>query len=127
MGSWVRILRNQFGHIWSKLNPWVGPCLGTLACILVLQIMSSPFRFFLKIKIFWGLKQLIFPPKWCHIGLALICHFFWFWKPSSISHGSNLWLSSNRIALFHWTMDVGPSSKKRRHINACLLLIMNGR
>jgi hypothetical protein len=22
------------------------------------------------------LDQLIFPPKWCHVGLALICHFF---------------------------------------------------
>jgi len=24
---------------------------------------------------FFGLNQLIFPPKWCHAGLALICHF----------------------------------------------------
>jgi hypothetical protein len=27
-GSRVRIPRNQFGLIWSKSNPWVGPCLG---------------------------------------------------------------------------------------------------
>jgi hypothetical protein len=28
MGSIVQIPRNQFGLIWSKLNPWVEPCLG---------------------------------------------------------------------------------------------------
>jgi hypothetical protein len=53
---------------------------------------------------FGGLNQFIFPPKWCHVGLALICHFFGL-GPSSKGHGSNLWLSSNRIALFHWTLD----------------------
>ncbi len=31
-GFRVQILRNQFGLIWSKLNPWVGP--GFLLCIL---------------------------------------------------------------------------------------------
>jgi hypothetical protein len=31
--------------------------------------------------------------------------------PSSKGHRSNLWLSSNRIALFHWTLDLGSSSK----------------
>jgi hypothetical protein len=38
-GSRVQIPRNQFGLIWSKLGtlPW------TLACILVLQIKSSPY------------------------------------------------------------------------------------
>jgi hypothetical protein len=30
---------------------------------------------------------------------------------SSKGRGSNLWLSTNKIVLFHWTMDVGPSFK----------------
>jgi len=43
---------DEFGFIWNKLNPWVGPSLGP-------QI--GP--------------QLIFPPKWCHVNVASICHF----------------------------------------------------
>jgi hypothetical protein len=31
--------------------------------------------------------------------------------PSSKGHESNLWLSSNKIALFHWTLELGSSSK----------------
>ncbi len=31
--------------------------------------------------------------------------------PSSKGCGSNLWLPTNRIALFHWTLDLQPSSK----------------
>jgi hypothetical protein len=30
---------------------------------------------------------------------------------SSKGRGSNLWLSYDRIALFHWTVDLGPSFK----------------
>jgi hypothetical protein len=45
--------------------PW------TLACILVVQIISSP----LSSLFFWF--EPIDPPsrKWCHVGLASICHF----------------------------------------------------
>ncbi len=69
-GFGVQIPRNQFGFIWSKLNPyqfgffeanWILTNLDslkqikslgwTLACILVLQIISSPF--FFKNSIFW--------------------------------------------------------------------------
>ncbi len=32
-------------------------------------------------------------------------------EQSSKGKGFNLWLSANRIALFHWTLDLGPSSK----------------
>jgi hypothetical protein len=42
--------------------PW------TLACILVLQIMTSLFKFF-----FGGSKPIDFPSKMVHV--ALICHF----------------------------------------------------
>jgi hypothetical protein len=54
--------------------------------------------------------QLIFPPKWCHVGLAWICHFLVL-DPYLKAIESNLWLSSNRIALFHLTWDLEPSSK----------------
>jgi hypothetical protein len=43
------------------------------------------------------------------------CRFSFNWpifglETSSKGHGSNYWLSANRIALFHWTLDVRPSS-----------------
>jgi hypothetical protein len=31
--------------------------------------------------------------------------------PLSKGHGFNLSLSANRVALFHWTLDIRPSSK----------------
>jgi hypothetical protein len=31
--------------------------------------------------------------------------------PSSKGHGSRPWVSANRIGLFHWTLELGPSSK----------------
>ncbi len=37
-----------------------------------LQIMSSPLSSFFFF--FLGPNQLIFPPKWCHVCLGLICH-----------------------------------------------------
>ncbi len=37
--------------------------------------------------------------------------------PSSKGHESKLWLSSNRTALFHWTLDLGPSSKVAMSLN----------
>jgi hypothetical protein len=43
-GSRVQIPRNQFGLIWSKLNPWVWTLPWTLVGILILQIISSPFQ-----------------------------------------------------------------------------------
>ncbi len=43
--------------------------------------------------------------------------------PSSKGHGANLWLSSNRIALFHWTLDLGPSSKVALKCPLFLILV----
>jgi hypothetical protein len=37
--------------------------------------------------------------------------------PSSKGHGSKLWLSSKSTALFHWTLDLGPSSKVATSLN----------
>ncbi len=48
-------------------------------------------------------------PKWCHVSLV---QFPTFWSsPSFKDYNSNLWFSSNRIVLFHWTLNIGPSSK----------------
>jgi hypothetical protein len=99
--SWglrVQICRNQYGLTWSKLNPQVELCLGPLLashnliiqitscklnphvelCLgpllasgnLIIQITSSHF----ELLFIYGWKQFIFPPKWCHVDLALICH-----------------------------------------------------
>ncbi len=60
---------------------------------------------------FWGLNQLIF------LSNSLQCRFsfnlpLFGLGPSFKGHGSSyLWLSSNRIALFHWTLDLAPLSK----------------
>jgi hypothetical protein len=47
-------------------------------------------------------------PNWfflqngAHVSLESICHFLVL-DPHLKAVGSNLWLSTNRIALFHWT------------------------
>jgi len=74
---------------------------------LCLHLCSSnnelSFKFFLWVWTNWF-------PKWCHVSLVQFAT-FWLW-PSYKDYSSNLWLSSsNRIVLFHWTLDIGPSSK----------------
>jgi hypothetical protein len=99
--SRVQIPLNQFGLIWSKLNPALD-----LAWILVLQMMSTPFLF----SFFFRFEPIDFPSKMVPWRFSLYLPLFGF-EPSSKGHGSNLWLSSNRITLFHWTLNLGPSSK----------------
>ncbi len=84
---------------WKK-QPW------TLAYILVLQAMSSPFS-----SIF-GPDQLNFPPKWCHVYATSI------WLQLVLDLGSSfkglgcsLWLSTNKNAPFCWALDLGPLFK----------------
>jgi hypothetical protein len=106
MGSRVQTPRNKFGLIWSKLNPWVWSLPWTLALHL-----GSPNH---KLS-FWALclgpNRLILPSKMVPCGFSHFLPLFGL-GPSSIGHGSNLlWLSPNRIALFHWTLDFRPSSK----------------
>jgi hypothetical protein len=92
-GSKVQIPRNQFGLIWSKLNPWFGPCLGP-ACILILQIMNFPLS-----SLFWC-EPIDFPSKMepcrCRLDLPVLGL-----APSFKRRGSNLWFLANRIVLFH--------------------------
>jgi hypothetical protein len=77
----------------------------TLPWISVLQIMSSPLWlfFFLSKPIDFPFKMMTcrFSPGFPLFGLG----------PSSKGYGCNLWLSSNTIALFHWTLNLGARSK----------------
>jgi hypothetical protein len=67
--------------------------------------MSLPFEFFL------GLNQLIFPSKSLQCRFSLDLPLFGL-GPLSKCCGSNyLWLSSSRIAVFHRTLGLVPSSK----------------
>lgn len=58
---------NQCGLIWAKLNSWVRPYLRPWLASWFSKLGFLLWGFFL------GLKQLIFPPRWCHVGLASIC------------------------------------------------------
>jgi hypothetical protein len=77
----------------------------TLACILVLQIMGSPFWLF-----FFLSKPINFPFKMVTCRFSLGFPLFGLGL-SSKGYGCNLWLSSNTIALFHWTLNLGARSK----------------
>jgi hypothetical protein len=77
---------------------------GSRVKILTSQIMSSLFS-----SLFWS-EPIDFPFE------VVLCRFS-FNVPHfglgqfSQGQGFNLWPSSNRIALFHWTLDLGCSSK----------------
>jgi len=98
MGVWGNLEQIE-SLSWTK--PWT-----RLACILVLQIMSFPWCAF----VFVGLNQLIFPPKKVPCSFCLDLPLFGL-GPSSKGRGSNLGFLASRIALFHWTLDLGLSSK----------------
>jgi len=98
---------------WKK-QPW------TLAYILVLQAMSSPFS-----SIF-GPDQLNFPPKWCHVYATSI------WLQLVLDLGSsfkglgcNLWLSTNKNAPFCWALDLGPLFKVALSITSQNIIYIN--
>ncbi len=59
--------------------------------------------------VFWS-KPIDFPSKMvpCRFSLNLPLVGL---GPSSKGYGSDLWFSANSIALFHWILDLGPSSK----------------
>jgi hypothetical protein len=58
----------------------------------------------------WKWTNCFSPPNFCHVDLASICHFLVL-DPHLKAMGPYLWLSTNRIALFHWTLDLRCSSK----------------
>jgi len=97
-GPGSKFLGMNFNSL-SWTLPW------TLACILVLQIMSSPLSpfSFLSKPIDFPFKMMTcrFSPGFPLFGLG----------PSSKGYGCNLWLSSNTIALFHCTLNLGARSK----------------
>ncbi len=53
---WVyrfQILRDQFGLIWSKLNPWVGPCLGPQLASWFFKSWAFLFSLFFWVETNW--------------------------------------------------------------------------
>jgi len=97
-----------------------------LECILILQIMSSCFDDSHFIFIFFGgSKPINFPPIMVPCKFNLDLPLFGLGL-SSKGHGSNLWFSTNRIALFHWTRVLRPSYKVAL-INQfrCLIQVLN--
>ncbi len=103
-GSRVQFPRNQFGLIWSKLNPWVGVSLG-----------PQPDSWFSKsgallLALLFGPNQLIFPPKQVPCRFSLNLSLFGL-GPSSKGLCTNLKLSTNNFVWIHWSLDLGPLSK----------------
>jgi hypothetical protein len=81
-----------------------------------------------SVFIFLGPNQLIFHPKWCHVCLGLICH-LWVLDPPHLKAvvGPIYWLSANRIALLHWTLDLRLSSNVAlsHFTNSCQYIFEN--
>jgi hypothetical protein len=99
MGSKVQISRNQFGLIWAN---WI---LELNSSSLLASWFSKSWAL-LGSHFFLGSKPIDFPSKMVPCRFSLNLPIFGR-GPSFKGHGSNLWLSSNRIALFHWTLDLG--------------------
>jgi hypothetical protein len=82
-----------------------------------LHLGSSIHELSLSARLFWflfeRLNQLIFPPKWCHIGSASICHFLVL-DPHPKAMGPIY--GSHPIGLFYfigtWTLDPCLSGPK---------------
>ncbi len=90
---------NSWEPIWTHLKQ-IEPLSWTLACIFVLQIMSS----------FFWLKPIDFSSEMVLCKFSLNLSLFGL-GPSSKGHASNFWLSANMIVLFHWTLDLRPEAK----------------
>jgi hypothetical protein len=64
----------------------------------------------LLLALFFGTSQLIFPPKQVPCRFSVNLPFFGL-GPSSKGLGTNLKLSTNKVAWIHCSLDLGPSSK----------------
>jgi hypothetical protein len=83
---------------------------------LTLHLGSSNHELsFLAPFFFWS-EPIDFPSKMMACKFSLDLPSFGL-GPSSKGHGSKLWLSSNRTVLFHWTLNLGPSSKVAMSLN----------
>ncbi len=91
---------------------------GSLAWFLVLQIRSSPFSTVFRSE------PIDFPSKTGAI-LASICHVFGL-GPSSKGVGTNLKVSTNKIAWIHWSLDLEPSSKVTLSFTTCFSIFYLG-
>ncbi len=100
-GSGVQIPRDQFGLIWSKLNPlsW------TLVWILALHLDSSYHELSFLSSFFWFWTNWFSLQNGAHVSFSLHSSLFGL-GPSSKGSGSNLY-GSHPIGLlyFIWTLD----------------------
>jgi hypothetical protein len=103
-GNQYPICRNQFRLIWSKLNPWVRPCLGPE---LVCWFFKS---WALLFSSFVAFKPIDFPSKMVPCRLSLDFSLF--------GHGS-LSKDWGPIALFHGTLDLECLFKVALRPNNC--------
>ncbi len=90
-----------------------------------LQIMSSPLSSFF---FFFGSKPIDFPSKMVPCMFRLDFPLVGLGSSSSQGGGgSNLWLSANRIALLHWTLDLRLSSEVAlsHFTNSCQYIFEN--
>ncbi len=94
---------NSWEPIWTHLKQiWV---LGlNLALDPSLHLGSPNHELFILVWTNWFSSKMV--PCRFRLNLSLFGL-----GPWSKGCGSNLWLLANRIALFHWTLDLGPSSK----------------
>jgi hypothetical protein len=105
-GSRVQFPRNQFGLIWSKLNPWVGLYLLVPSLILGSPNKELSFELCFLLQTNWFSLRKIMPC--CRFSLNLPLFGL---GPSSKGLGTNFKLSTIKIAWIHWSLDLGLSSK----------------
>ncbi len=79
-------------------------------CTLVPSLILGSPNQELSLALFFGPNQLIFPPKQVPCRFCLNLPLFDL-GPLSKGLGTNLKLSTNKIAWIHWSLDLGPSSK----------------
>jgi hypothetical protein len=100
---------------WSEAN-WILELDYTLVPRLILGSLNGELSF---LALFFGLTQLIFPPKQVPCRFSLNLSLFGL-GPSSKSLGTNLKRLTNKIAWVHWSLDLGPLSKVALNILLCL-------
>jgi hypothetical protein len=113
-GPWSNFLGTNLDSFEASWILGLDCTLVLIAWFLVLQIRSSPF------STFFGLNQLIFPPKPVPCRFSLNLPLFGL-GPLSKGLGTDWKLLTNMIAWIHLSLDLGPSSKVALNIAASLL------
>jgi len=85
--------------------------------LVISLILDSPNQELALWRLFFGLNQLIFPPKEVPCRFSLNLPLFGL-GPLSKGLRTNLKLLTNKIAWIHWSLDLGPSSKVALNLHA---------